>query len=306
MVKCGGISDCGIIVLIDAAKFQREREHRKVVAESFRKKNTPKRKQITSFGCYTIEYADGKKYSGGVKKTESGELVRHGIGTITFPNGDSFKGKFFKNSLPIKEGKRDGLGIWTVRNRLGDIYTGPYKVGKKHGKGKIELPDRVRSKYHSIEGYFVDDRLKLSSVTVEYKKRAHEKTGRVYQGEFTFLSPNGKGKMTAANGSTYDGEWKDGKPHGQGTMIKPFQSYVGNFSNGEKDGLGKTTYCNGITHIGEWRKNKQHGYVCTYREGIEGSRVFHRWEKGRRKEIIREEDIPKCVRDFIDKSLKRK
>ena len=140
MVKCGGISACGIIVLIDAAKLQREREreHRKVVAESFRK-------QITSSGCYTIEYADGKKYSGGVKKTESGELVRHGIGTITFPNGDSFKGKFFKNSLPIKEGKRDGLGIWTVRNRLGDIYTGPYKVGKKHGKGKIELPYRARS-----------------------------------------------------------------------------------------------------------------------------------------------------------------
>jgi len=254
-------------------------------------------------GVSTLIYKNKTIFIGCVKKTESGELWRNGKGIIIFPSGNHYEGSFENNSLPFnKKGRRDGTGTWTIRDKKEIVFKGTVKDGKRHGLGKIELPDGVGSKFRSIEGNFVNDRLQLSSVTLEYKKRASEKTGRVYQGEFTGgRSPNGKGKMTAHDGSSYDGEWKDGKPHGQGTLIcpKPFKSYVGNFENGKKHGFGKATYCNGIIHIGQWENDKQHGYVFTYKGR---TRDCHRWEKGRKKKKISEEDIPKSVRDFIDKS----
>lgn len=50
----------------------------------------------------------------------------HGKGVLEWNDGRKYDGDFINN-------KFDGEGKYFYRN--GNIYTGPFKQGKKHGKG---------------------------------------------------------------------------------------------------------------------------------------------------------------------------
>ena len=89
------------------------------------------------------------------------------------------------------------LGVQTFDN--GDIYTGGFLEGKKHGHGVL----KTRSE-------------------------------RVYDGDWQDDVPHGYGVNTFPNGKTYKGEYKEGKPHGNGQWTySDGTTYTGKWIKGE-------------------------------------------------------------------------
>ena len=65
--------------------------------------------------------------------------------------------------------------------------------------------------------------------------------------------PNGKGKLTFNNGSTYEGDFVDGMADGIGTLISADGSISeGQWKKNSRVGNGKITYKNGDVYEGEW------------------------------------------------------
>lgn len=87
----------------------------------------------------------------------------------------------------------------------GDYYSGYFKNGHYHGKGK-----------------HISD----SACT--------------YEGDFVFGRRHGKGVMVYPSGDTYDGEWVNDQRHGHGTFIerKTGNKYVGGYKDGKRHGKG--------------------------------------------------------------------
>ena len=88
-------------------------------------------------------------------------------------------------------------GVQTFEN--GDVYTGSFLDGKKHGQGILE----TRSK-------------------------------RIYDGGWENDVPHGLGVNTFPNGKIYKGEYKLGKPYGDGQWIySDGKTYSGTWIKGE-------------------------------------------------------------------------
>ncbi|KAI9924316.1 hypothetical protein ASPWEDRAFT_115266 [Aspergillus wentii DTO 134E9] len=87
----------------------------------------------------------------------------------------------------------------------GDYYSGEFKKGYFHGKGK-----------------HVSD------------------TAAIYEGDFVFGRRHGKGLMDYPSGDTYDGDWFEDQRHGQGTFLerKTGNKYVGGYKDGKRHGKG--------------------------------------------------------------------
>ncbi len=88
-------------------------------------------------------------------------------------------------------------GVQTFDN--GDIYTGEFLNGKKHGHGVLKT-----------------------------------QSNRTYDGEWEYDLPHGFGINTFPNGKIYRGEYKEGKPFGEGQWIySDGSTYTGKWINGE-------------------------------------------------------------------------
>ena len=91
------------------------------------------------------------------------------------------------------KGKMDGEGV--LRGLTGDIYTGKFKNGFKHGKGKIV--------YGNGSGW--------------------------YSGSWTYNKMEGEGISTDGNGNRYEGAFRGNSRHGEGqcTYATDGSRYIG-------------------------------------------------------------------------------
>ena len=68
-----------------------------------------------------------QEYEGGRNNNDE----RHGVGKATFPNGDTYEGKY-------EFGRRHGNGTYRFRNSA--KYVGEYSKGRRHGHGAFWYP----------------------------------------------------------------------------------------------------------------------------------------------------------------------
>ena len=88
-------------------------------------------------------------------------------------------------------------GVQTFDN--GDVYTGEFLDGKKHGKGVLKtLSNRT------YEGGWENDLPHGYGVNTF-------PNGKVYKGEYKKGRPFGDGQWTYSDGSTYTGKWINGE-----------------------------------------------------------------------------------------------
>eukprot|EP01029_Cantina_marsupialis_P029736 TRINITY_DN782100_c0_g1_i1.p1 TRINITY_DN782100_c0_g1~~TRINITY_DN782100_c0_g1_i1.p1 ORF type:complete len:221 (+),score=27.86 TRINITY_DN782100_c0_g1_i1:145-807(+) len=169
----------------------------------------------------------------------AGNSIRHGNGTLEFPNMDKFEGEFI-------DGMREGFG--TFSSQKGErIYVGYWKSSLKHGHG------RETWKVGEYEGSWEKNL---------YHGNGRLKTPRgVYEGEFRNGYKSGKGKMSwISKGQTYVGDWKEGKMHGFGRIeCENGTVYEGDFRNGMKNGEGWEQKKSGERYEGQWKDNLHHG-----------------------------------------------
>ena len=108
-----------------------------------------------------------------------------------YPNGDIMYEGDYINDEP------EGNGKLVMEN--GNYYSGQFKKGKRHGKGK-----------------------------------SYDKDGNLfYEGDFINELPNGKGIMYF-DGNKYEGDLVDGKFEGNGKFYyyEEDREYIGQFKNG--------------------------------------------------------------------------
>lgn len=160
---------------------------------------------------------DQEQYVGDMR----GDNQRHGKGTLICPEY-TYTG-FWDNNL------RHGQGTATYAN--GDIYTGEWQWGKKHGHG--ELIERVKN-----------------SVFIEQ-----------YKGNFELDEKEGQGTQDLLNGMSYTGSFKRGLFHGKGKLKNDMTnySYDGVFFKGKPQGLGIENYEDGSYFEGEFHQGYKHG-----------------------------------------------
>jgi hypothetical protein len=132
----------------------------------------------------------------------------------------------------VKTASKPEPSTFTLPN--GDIYTGPMKGGKPHGKGIVVSTD--------------------ASI---YKR---------YEGEFVDGKRQGKGTQSYQDGSIYEGDWEKDQEHGQGMWSwvgdlknikeKKPQSilYVGSYMHGKRNGGGKETAFYPVSNCSAWKK----------------------------------------------------
>ena len=206
--------------------------------------------------------------------------------TIHYPSGGSYTGET-RNDRP------DGFG--TMSYSFGDYqkrdyYTGEWKAGQRHGKGKLVYRNGMVKDGLWENGAFREaaksaekpaasqpqaaspqpqPAAKPAAATSEPKAPEKEmltyEDGSIYFGEVLDDEPNGVGTMTYPSNDRwrrkeYTGAWRDGLRHGKGRMVWTFGDvYDGDWVNGQMSGKGKYQYADGRRYTGDWKDGKQHG-----------------------------------------------
>lgn len=159
----------------------------------------------------------------------------------TFHNGQPVKGTMIYENKIEDEGTFEGRKIKGDVKRTypnGDVYTGPIKDGRPHGKGVMEYKNDG-SKY---EGYFENGQYKCSTHSNPDKQ---EVPGKIFYKDGTIIEGRlinrhnsvGPIRKTCSNGDIYDVPLKDGKLNGRGTWTRPTgQVTKGKFTNNEPVG----------------------------------------------------------------------
>ena len=81
-----------------------------------------------------------------------------------------------------------------------------------------------------------------------------------YEGNVSWGTPSGQGKLTYADGSVYIGEFSSGQRHGKGVLrSKAGAVYEGDWKNDKSDGTGKLTFSNGLRYEGSFKEGKRNG-----------------------------------------------
>mmetsp|Transcript_3072 Transcript_3072/g.5698 ORF Transcript_3072/g.5698 Transcript_3072/m.5698 type:complete len:574 (-) Transcript_3072:170-1891(-) len=122
--------------------------------------------------------------------------VKHGKGRLNIGKPSSAGSSYYEGDFQDGEMSGHGTRKWAD----GKIYTGGFKMGHFHGKGKL--------------------------VTKEY----------TYKGEFSFNQKQGTGEITWQNGDSYRGEFSQNFPHGEGQFVQSdgLKMYDGEWERLEK------------------------------------------------------------------------
>ena len=93
--------------------------------------------------------------------------------------------------------------------------------------------------------------------------------GAVYTGDFSGGQRQGKGVYRTKNGDTYEGEWKNDKFDGQGKLaLVSGLRYEGSFKEGKRSGTGSQVHPDGRKYTGAWANDKANGAgVLTTKDG---------------------------------------
>lgn len=159
-------------------------------------------------------------YTGTVSKEKQ---VPHGQGHMSYHHaGRSYEGDWY-------------MGHWhghgTIKNSIGDEYTGQVVNDLKEGEGTLNYSDgRV------FRGIFrEDDAVKGTLIFPDGAKYVGElrngnrhgygvyyfTDGSRYEGNSVMSVFEGKGKMTWPDGGWYEGDWVQGEIHGFGKEVRP-------------------------------------------------------------------------------------
>ena len=100
--------------------------------------------------------------------------------------------------------------------------------------------------------------------------------GAVYTGDFSGGQRQGKGVYRTKNGDTYEGEWKNDKFDGQGKLaLVSGLRYEGSFKEGKRSGTGSQVHPDGRKYTGAWANDKANGAgVLTTKDGAKYTGPF--------------------------------
>jgi len=127
---------------------------------------------------------------------ETKEGMKHGMGTLTWDDGDQYVGEF----------RFDEKTTGTFRWKGGDTYTGEWKNSLMHGKGTYTYKNGRRYEGQWFAGY------KQGFGVFSWPNKD------IYVGQFLKDMCNGVGIQSYADGRIYKGYWANNRKHGYGTL----------------------------------------------------------------------------------------
>ena len=142
-------------------------------------------------------WADGTTYEGEFRRNRI-----EGRGKYTWVDSSTYDGE-------VAGGLRHGIGMMSGAGGL-PVYTGNWKLGKRHGRGTISFDRDRRCVY---DGDWVDD-MREGEGTMRYG------SGNVFTGGWRADRKCGRGEMQWYDrAERYIGAWRDDKQNGQGEHI---------------------------------------------------------------------------------------
>lgn len=116
----------------------------------------------------------------------------------------------------------------TVTCPNGDVYTGEFKNGLRHGRGHMKYANG--REYHGE--WIADQRQGYGEQTWKDNPKYIS-----YQGYWTQNLPNGTGRLTFRSGQIYNGGFKDGRYQGVGWIVYPNGDMQhGNYVQNKREG----------------------------------------------------------------------
>lgn len=228
-------------------------------------------------GCVLI-YPNGVKVEGANR--EGGEFTIRGESTVTFPNGDIFRGQLSTlNSLTCS------LSTGTMRYANGDIYRGGFESGGTLGDQKFNLIGKRI--YSSADGVTIKTAYLVNEISpdiqcgyCDIKWVEHIEDMSILNSPITELhayirrkyNDNLKYKgntLSFLDGSHFEGTFDSKGQMLNGTLIQPYvhttEKYEGQFENGWKV-FGKQTFYDGSIYEGAFKEGKMDsgGHEATY------------------------------------------
>nr|CCC89268.1 conserved hypothetical protein [Trypanosoma congolense IL3000] len=185
-------------------------------------------------------------------------------GTVTMPDGRTYKGRFDEeHGFPLKGSRLEDEG---------DLYCGEFNSQwQRHGEGEAWLADGTHYKGRFCEDDLVEGTVRIPNGTTETvfegtlkdesflsgKLTQHDFT---YEGQFHNNKPQGRGRLVFATGAEQEGTFFAGKLHGSDCKMKLDGGfvYVGEFVDGciRRGQLFTPTY----TYDGEFNEQgRAHG-----------------------------------------------
>jgi hypothetical protein len=138
-------------------------------------------------------------------------------------------------------------GTGTYRYNGTSKYTGQFQNNLRHGKGKMTYQDG-----NVYDGPFV-----LGKKQGENGAMTFAANGDKYVGQWKNDQPNGKGKYYFATKERYEGDFINGTFEGQGTMYYPDGArFTGGWSKNRKNGSGVFYSADGREKRGSWAMGK--------------------------------------------------
>ena len=137
----------------------------------------------------------------------------------------------------------------------GNVYTGQWINGFKHGKGLERFSNDSELVYY--DGFWKNNSA-CDEGTLLWRN------GEVYKGHFENGRRHGFGPQMYANTSmllSYEGDWEKNKRTGNGKLIyKDKRTYIGDWNEDEFSGNGTFNWNNREEYIGEWSNNRRNGF----------------------------------------------
>mmetsp|Transcript_93178 Transcript_93178/g.266303 ORF Transcript_93178/g.266303 Transcript_93178/m.266303 type:complete len:811 (-) Transcript_93178:1173-3605(-) len=198
------------------------------------------------FSVYHGEWKEGVRHGYGQRYDDSGiysgywvqDRIR-GKGTMDYPHGSAFKGKFEVTRYHVDKGYH-----------FEPLAENPYADGiPNDAHGLYQFPDGS-----AYEGSVIDGRITGMGV---YENAMGEK----WKGSFRNGLLHGQGTHTDVLGNTWTGTWKDGMLFGDGEYTGANKErYKGTYIDNEFHGWGFQRYRNGNQSKGFYLRNDRNGH----------------------------------------------
>lgn len=203
-----------------------------------------------------------------------------------------FSGLVFSQTTELTSANISGgfTGFASFQYSNGDIYSGNWLEGKKHGDGiytfKNGIPNKEQSIFSGFYGYLEKTAILYEGDwkndkadgkgTMKYRN-TKSNISSIYVGDWKNGDFHGQGKLTFSTGNFYDGSWVEGFKMGAATVYTRYwdgELYEGETFNNDRRGFGKLTYPNGDMYLGEMNVHPNGKGTMTYADGSTATGVF--------------------------------